>query len=182
VRGWAAAIAMLAIGCAARNPPKAAWPPDAPGAPSAPAAVRSSADVGAPIGAARSLFDGVYTREQSARGQAIYFTSCVRCHKAEMTGTEIVPPILGDHFLDRWSRKTAADLFEWVLTKMPPVEAERLSGQQSADVLAYILSRNRFPAGDAELAADFDTLRRIRVAPESEEADSGAIPRAQPGY
>ena len=144
MRGWIAAVTLLAIGCAARSRPN-----ESP-----------SAAAGAP----RVLADGVYTQEQSRRGQAIYFRSCVRCHKAELTGSQIVPPISGEPFLARWSRKTAGDLFEWVRTSMPPFETERLSRQESIDVLAYILSRNEFPAGEAELPADFDVLRMIRVA------------------
>lgn len=173
---------MLAISCAARNPPKETWPPDTLVAPSAPAAAQNAAVVGAPAGPPRTLSDGVYTKEQSQRGQVIYFTSCVRCHKAEMTGSQIVPPIMGEHFLARWSRKTAGDLFEWVRTKMPPFDKERLSRQESADVLAYILSRNEFPAGAADLAADFGALRMIRVAPDPDETDASTTPQARAGF
>ncbi len=178
MRRWTAAIAVLAIGCAARNPPKETWPPGTLVVPGAPAAAGNAAMVGAP----RTLSDGVYGKEQSERGQVIYFTTCVRCHKAEMTGSEIVPPILGDHFLSRWSRKTAGDLFEWVRTKMPPSETERLSPRESADVLAYVLSRNEFPAGDVELAADFGALRMIRVAPNSDETKPGTTSQSQAGF
>ncbi len=182
MRRWTAAIAMLAIGCAARNPPKDTLPPDILVVPGAPAAAPNAAVGGAPAGAPRTLSDGVYTKEQSQRGQVIYFTSCVRCHKAEMTGSQIVPPIIGEPFLARWRRKTAGDLFEWVRTSMPPFDTERLGRQESADVLAYVLSRNEFPAGDVELAADFGALRMIRVAPDPDETDSGPTPRAQAGF
>ncbi len=182
MRRWTAAIAVLAIGCAARNPPKETWPPDTPVAPSVPAAAERAGAVGAPAGAPRTLSDGVYSEEQSRRGQVIYFTTCVRCHKAEMTGSQIVPPIIGEPFLSRWSRKTAGDLFEWVRTSMPPFDTERLSRQESADVLAYILSRNAFPAGEAELATDFDALRLIPVTPDPDKADAGPTPQPQPGF
>ena len=182
VRRWTAAIAVLAISCAARNPPRDTWPADTPVAPSVPASVENAGTVGAPAGAPRTVSDGVYSEEQRQRGQVIYFTTCVRCHKAEMTGSQIVPPIIGEPFLSRWSRKTAGDLFEWVRTSMPPFDTERLSRQQSADVLAYILSRNEFPAGEAELAADFDVLRLIRVAPDQDKAGASPTPRPQPGF
>jgi len=137
---------------------------------------------GTPGDAPRTLSDGVFSEEQSRRGQVIYFTTCVRCHKAEMTGSQIVPPIIGEPFLSRWSRKTAGDLFEWVRTSMPPFDTERLSRQESADVLAYVLSRNEFPAGEAELVADFDALRLIRVAPDPDHADASPTPQPQPGF
>jgi len=154
VRAWPAAIALLAIGCAARTPPRGLSPE------------------GAPAAAPRALRDGVYTVEQSRRGEEIYFTTCVRCHKAEMTGSQIVPPLVGEPFLDRWSRKTAGDLFEWVRTSMPPGDAAtKLPRQEYADVLAYILSRNDFPAGHDELAADFGALQTIRITPDPGQPD-----------
>jgi hypothetical protein len=48
---------------------------------------------------------------------------------------------------------------------MPPVNTARLSTQEYADVLAYILSRNQFPPGRKELAADFSALQVIQMAP-----------------
>ena len=140
----AAAALVLAAGCAARTPPQELTPaPDAE----------------------RTLWDGVYTDAQSRRGEEIYFASCVLCHRAELTGSQIVPPLIGEPFLARWSRRSAGDLFEWVRTSMPPVVTARLAPQQYADVLAYILSRNQFPAGPGELPPDFSALRVILMAP-----------------
>jgi len=107
----------------------------------------------------------VYTEEQGLRGEAIYFAKCVLCHKPEMTGSQVVPPLIGEAFLARWNRRTAGDLFEWMRTSMPPVVTARLSNPEYADVLAYILSRNQFPAGESDLAADFAALVAIRMAP-----------------
>jgi len=142
-----AVILLLAAACAARHPPREISPASAP--PAAP----------------RTVQDGVYTEEQGTRGEAIYFASCVLCHRPEMNGSQVVPPLVGDAFLGKWSRRTAGDLFEWMRTSMPPVVTARLQPHEYADVLAYILSRNRLPAGLQELAADFGTLQRIRMAP-----------------
>lgn len=171
----AAAALLVAIGCAARTPPQELEPSATPPVPAA-AAAAAEAAVAAPAvasdGAAfspdggRTLWDGVYTEAQSRRGEEIYFASCVLCHRAEMTGSQIVPPLAGEAFLSRWSRRTAGDLFEWVRTSMPPVVTARLAPQEYADVLAYIFSRNQFPAGRGELPADFAALRVIRMAPQ----------------
>jgi len=37
-----------------------------------------------------------------------------------------------------------------------------LSRQQNADIVAYLLSFNQFPAGKTELAKDTDILKQIR--------------------
>jgi len=164
VRAWPAAIVLLAIGCAVRTLPRDLSPADASGTPP------------------RSLRDGVYTVEQRRRGEEVYFTTCVRCHKEEMTGSQIVPPLIGETFLDRWRRKTAGDLFEWVRTSMPPGDAAaQMTRQKYADVLAYIFSRNDFPAGPGELAADFGALHTIRISAEPVLPDVGAASAAATG-
>lgn len=146
-----AAASALAAGCSARTPPQGLAPAAAPAA--------------GPAASHRSILDGVYTEEQSRRGEAIYLASCVLCHKPEMTGSPIVPPLVGEAFLSRWNRRTAGDLFEWIRTSMPPVVTARLTSQEYADVLAFILSRNQFPPGRQELVADFPALQGIRMAP-----------------
>ena len=157
MRVWLVIAALLATGCAAR---------------------RLTQDSPLP-GPPRTLLDGVYSEAQSRRGEAIYFATCVKCHRPEMTGSQIVPPLIGQTFLGRWSRRTAGDLFEWVRTSMPPGHDVALSPQDYADVLAYVFSRNEFPPGRDEMAADFATLRRIRFAPEppQEENNSGTAIR-----
>ena len=34
----------------------------------------------------RSIWDGVYTEEQSARGKGLYSQECASCHCGELTG------------------------------------------------------------------------------------------------
>lgn len=45
---------------------------------------------------------------------------------------------------------------------MPQDDPGRLSPQQTADAIAYILSANKFPPGKAELAQERARLREIR--------------------
>lgn len=124
---------------------------------------RGPATAVAADGAGRSIRDGVYTEEQSLRGEAVFLATCAGCHRPEMTGSEIVPALVGEAFLERWSRKNAGDLFEKVRS-MPPVPIPvRPTPGEYADAVAYILSRNRFPAGPQELAADYEALATIRI-------------------
>ena len=48
---------------------------------------------------------------------------------------------------------------------MPYAEPGKLTRQQNADVLAYILRSGRFPAGARELAARSEALRMIVFEP-----------------
>lgn len=140
-----AAFVLLANGCASGHPARG-----------------PAADLVADA-AGRSIRDGVYTEEQSRRGEAIFLATCASCHRPEMTGSMIVPALLGEAFLERWRRKSVGDLFEKAKS-MPPVPIPvRPTPGEYADVVAYILGRNAFPAGPLELAADFEALATIRL-------------------
>ena len=119
--------------------------------------------------AVSSVSDGAFTAEQSARGKARYLETCERCHKEDLSGDvgEEVPPLVGDKFLAEWVGWTVGDLFEFSTAKMPPKKKERLelSGDHYADILAYILDENGFPAGKAELLPVLEPLFEIEMSP-----------------
>jgi S-disulfanyl-L-cysteine oxidoreductase SoxD len=109
----------------------------------------------------RSVADGIYTDAQRTRGQAIYTAECADCHAADLTGGDTAPSLSGYEFLAAWKGTTVGELFEKIGT-MPPTTPGKLSPQQSADVLAFILSKNNFRAGATELAGDVAALKAIK--------------------
>jgi cytochrome c5 len=118
--------------------------------------------------AASSVFDGVFTATQSARGKEKYSETCERCHKEDLRGdhSEEVAPIVGDKFLSEWTQWTVGDLFEFLTTKMPPKrkDREKISDQDYVDALAFILEQNGFPTGSAELPPELDPLLEIEMS------------------
>ena len=113
--------------------------------------------------ASKSVWDGVYTEEQAGRGQALYNKHCASCHADTLTGGEMSPPLAGGEFLSNWNGLTLGDLFERIRTTMPQNNAGKLSREVNADILAYILSVNKFPAGKAELPHQTEFLKEIRI-------------------
>jgi len=109
----------------------------------------------------KSVADGVYTDAQRTRGQQIYTTECADCHGADLNGSDTAPSLSGVEFVGAWKGTTVDELFEKIRT-MPPTSPGKLSPPQSADVLAFVISRNNFPAGPTELAADVAALKGIR--------------------
>jgi S-disulfanyl-L-cysteine oxidoreductase SoxD len=110
----------------------------------------------------RSVWDGVYTEEQAKRGETLSRKQCSSCHGDTLTGGESAPPLAGGAFLANWNGLTLGDLFERVRKTMPQDAPGRLSRQESADILAYMLSVNKFPAGKAELYRQTEMLKEIR--------------------
>lgn len=111
---------------------------------------------------ARSVWDGVYTPEQAARGQALYNKECAGCHGQSLSGGEEAPPLSGGAFLANWDGLTVGDLFERIRVSMPEGRPGTLGRQQNADILAYILTGNQFPAGKTELNKETELLKQIR--------------------
>ena len=106
---------------------------------------------------------GVYTADQAKRGQALYADACSKCHLDDLSGGKDSPPLAGDDFLNGWKGKTVAALFDEIRMTMPFDSPGKLTQEQYADVLAYILSANKFPAGSAELAHEVAPLQQIQI-------------------
>jgi quinoprotein glucose dehydrogenase len=114
----------------------------------------------------RSVWDGVYTEEQARRGAALYARECAACHGTALTGGEEAPPLSGGGFVANWNGLTLGDLFERTRTTMPQNDPGKISRQQHADILAFILSANKFPAGKTELEKQTELLKEIRFEAE----------------
>lgn len=111
---------------------------------------------------AQSVWDGIYTEEQAARGNALYSQTCAACHAADLSGGETAPALAGPDFKSNWSGLTVNDLFERIKASMPADNAGSLSRQQTADILAFVFSINRFPAGKSELVREAEILKSIK--------------------
>ncbi|MGA2214103.1 MAG: c-type cytochrome [Bryobacteraceae bacterium] len=111
---------------------------------------------------AASVWDGVYTPEQAGRGKAVYQKECASCHGATLNGSGQAPPLSGADFKSNWNGQTADDLFEKMQTTMPGDQPGRLSRAQNADILAFLLASNGFPAGSKELPSEAAALQKIR--------------------
>jgi quinoprotein glucose dehydrogenase len=116
----------------------------------------------------RSIWDGVYTKEQARRGRTPYLKLCAECHATNLRGTEDSPALIGRAFMRLWNGTTLDELFEITRVTMPVANPESLSGQVVADMVAYMLQGNKVPPGDSPLDPDLDVLRQIRIeaAPE----------------
>jgi len=110
----------------------------------------------------RSVWDGVYTEEQAKRGEAVYRKDCGACHGDMLTGGESAPALTGSGFQANWNGLTLGDLFDRIRKTMPQTAPGRLTRQQVADVLAFTLSINKFPAGKTELYRQSEMLKEIR--------------------
>jgi mono/diheme cytochrome c family protein len=110
----------------------------------------------------KSQWDGVYTADQAASGEKIYSEKCSSCHGAALGGGEMAPALAGQEFATNWNDLSLGDLFERMRISMPQDDPGSLTRQQNVEVLAFLLSRGGYPAGEAPLPTQTDALRQVK--------------------
>jgi S-disulfanyl-L-cysteine oxidoreductase SoxD len=107
--------------------------------------------------------DGIYTADQAHRGEALYKAQCTSCHGDALDGTGPYPPLSGNDFLSKYEGQPALNVYDMIQKLMPATAPGSLTRPQAADLLAYVLSYNKFPAGKTELPSEEDTLKKLTL-------------------
>ncbi|MEO8256627.1 MAG: PQQ-binding-like beta-propeller repeat protein [Acidobacteriota bacterium] len=108
----------------------------------------------------RSSASGVYTADQAAAGEKIYFAGCAACHGDDLGGRERAPALTGTSFVEAWSGKDLRQLLDR-LESMPPTAPNSLSATEYGAVLAFLLRHAAMPIGSTALPTDRAQLARI---------------------
>jgi cytochrome c len=113
----------------------------------------------------QSVWEGVYTDVQAARGERTYGRSCEQCHGADLAGDSVmeIPALSLDSFMTSWSGKNVKDLFEMVKRSMPKDKPGSLGTGAYVDVVSYLLQANKFPSGSRELPRTLEQLEGIVI-------------------
>jgi S-disulfanyl-L-cysteine oxidoreductase SoxD len=112
---------------------------------------------------AKTTWDSVYSDSQATRGDTLYKNTCAKCHGANLAGTDSAAELSGKSFLGNWDGLTLDQLYDKVYTSMPPDNPKSVPRGQLADILAYVLSQNHFPAGKQPLSESMDQLKDITL-------------------
>jgi mono/diheme cytochrome c family protein len=99
----------------------------------------------------RTVWSGIYTAEQAARGKEKAVAACAECHGEMMEGG-LAPTLKGEDFIGHWYDAKLRELADKVTLTMPQQAPGTLSPEEYADVMAYLLEVNGFPAGQTPLS------------------------------
>jgi mono/diheme cytochrome c family protein len=104
---------------------------------------------------------GIYTDAQATRGATAFSQNCAECHGASLGGNGQAPALTGAEFLSDWIGSTVGDLFDRIHTTMPQDNPGKLDRKTYADILAFILKSNGYPAGQKDLDDRSTSLKAI---------------------
>lgn len=108
----------------------------------------------------KTVRDPVYTAAQAERGKQVYEANCVTCHLADLNGSADPTagargaPLVGTRFVQDFGESKVSALFNKMKRDMPSGRPGALTDQEYLDVATYVLHKNSFPAGPAELTSE----------------------------
>jgi mono/diheme cytochrome c family protein len=111
----------------------------------------------------KTTADGIGTDAQVKRGAEVYAMQCSTCHDAQLSGSGTAPALVGTDFAANWKDENVASLFERIRATMPADNPGSLKRDQVADLVAFILNFNKYPLATADLPADSDALKAIKI-------------------
>lgn len=126
-------------------------------------------DASTDAGGLASVWDGVFTEAQAARGRDVYTGACGLCHGRRLNGApddpdmRSTPPLARARFLREWEGRSLAVLLAYTRLTMPEDNPGSLTDEEYVDVIAHMLSVGRMPAGDRELPTDPRRLAGIVI-------------------
>jgi mono/diheme cytochrome c family protein len=104
-----------------------------------------------------------FTAAQAKRGEAAYMGNCASCHGDKLDNGEGdgAPALVGSSFTEQWNTRSLGELFDFTATNMPASAPGSLSAATTADIVAFLLSRNGVASGSEELPSDPEKLKTI---------------------
>lgn len=111
----------------------------------------------------RNASDGVYTKAQGDAGRGAYASKCASCHGDALTGGEMAPALAGGDFMANWNGLTVFDFFDRVRKTMPLGKEGSLNREDTANIAAFILLSNGYPAGQSPLDTKDEILKMIKL-------------------
>ncbi len=108
----------------------------------------------------KTVREPVFTAAQAERGKQAYEANCVTCHLDDLEGSANPTagargaPLVGTRFVQDFGESKVSALFNKMKRDMPSGQPGSLSDQQYLDIATYVLQKNKYPTGTAELTTD----------------------------
>lgn len=103
--------------------------------------------------AQKTTNDGVYTKAQADGAKAQYEKLCASCHPFTVAAKKKPNDLpLGDEpFFEAWSGRRLSEMITLIALTMPNDGSATVTDEEAANLVAYILQQNGYPAGSTPL-------------------------------
>ncbi len=102
----------------------------------------------------RTTIDAVYSKQQARGGEQLYKKHCLVCHDKKY-----FQPVL-----EVWSGQSVGTLLQMMSATMPESDPGGLRDREYVDILAYIFSLSKLPAGEEPLENRGTALDEMVIA------------------
>jgi len=110
----------------------------------------------------KTVWTGVYTREQADRGKSAAAQTCSRCHGVDLKGGT-APGLTRAAFFDRWHDLKLLDTIVYIQSAMPHGHDFFVSSDSARDIVAFMLQESGVPAGHEPTPKDAEALANILI-------------------
>jgi S-disulfanyl-L-cysteine oxidoreductase SoxD len=110
-----------------------------------------------------TVWDGIYTAQQAERGRTEYMKACASCHAQDLRGQGTAPSLVEESFAFLYNDIPLGELLDKIQKLMPSDRPGSLPPETYRDIVAFLLQANKFPAGEKELDAGPEALRRVLI-------------------
>jgi mono/diheme cytochrome c family protein len=110
----------------------------------------------------RTVWSGVYTKEEATRGKEQAAQICSRCHGVDLKGGA-ARALTGSAFFDRWHDLKVLDAVAYIQSAMPHEHEVFVSADATREILAFIFQESGVPAGSEPMSKDLKTLDGILI-------------------
>ncbi|MGF6479593.1 c-type cytochrome [Paraburkholderia sp. JPY419] len=94
-----------------------------------------------------------FDHDQVAHGEHLYADSCAKCHGEKLEGNT-APSLIGPAFAPAAnSHLTIGGIYQYMSTNMPADHPGKMSDEEYADLMAFLLYTNGYDTGNAKLTA-----------------------------
>jgi len=98
---------------------------------------------------------------QATNGQDTFNAQCASCHGIDLGGRDELEPLTGAAFATSWFDGPVGDLYDFIRRQKPTGNPRSLTDDQYVNIVAYLLRRNGFAAGDAWLEPSSRELSQL---------------------
>jgi quinoprotein glucose dehydrogenase len=117
---------------------------------------------GPAAGSGTSVWDGVFSPAQAARGKQEYLPACGQCHSEDLLGA-MGPALTGPAFMERWNGSTVNDLVQMIRRTMPQEAPDSLEPDVYLDIASYMLTSAGVPTGAVDLPAEPEAMKQVTI-------------------